>query len=299
LDIGRGDEVILPANTFIATALAVSEAGARPVLVDCQRDTFNLNPELIEAVVTPRTKAIMPVHLTGQAADMDPILEIARRRQLHIVEDACQAHGTRYKDRPCGSMGATGCFSFYPGKNLGAYGDGGMITTSSVAIAEKLRSLRHYGQKVKYEHVIKGTNSRLDTLQAEILRIKLKRLATWNSARAAKAVRYRELLAGVGDLIFQQESAFSTHVYHLFIIRTSCRNELQNHLQSRGIQTGIHYPIPIHLQQAYRDLGYALNDFPEAERLASQSLSLPMFPELSEGQIQAIVSAVKDFFGHR
>jgi dTDP-4-amino-4,6-dideoxygalactose transaminase len=296
LDVGPGDEVILPANTYIATALAVSAIGARPVLVDCDPETYNIDVRLIEPAITPRTKAIIPVHLTGQSADMAPILDVADRHDLHIVEDAAQAHGTLYKGQPCGSIGAVGCFSFYPGKNLGACGDGGMVTTSDAKLAERLRRLRNYGQKAKYQHVEKGLNARLDTLQAAILSVKLRYLPQWNKARAAHAEKYKEMLTGVGDLVFQRRAPYSTHIYHLFIVETEQRAALQKHLDTVGIGTNIHYPVPIHLQQAYADLGYGKGDFPEAEHLAERMLSLPMFPELRSDQIRRVAGEIKGFF---
>src|SRR5919199_2068367 len=296
LNVGSGDEVILPANTYIATALAVSAIGARPVLVDCDPETYNIDVRLIEPAVTPRTKAIIPVHLTGQSANMEPILKIADRHALYIVEDAAQSHGTLYKGQPCGSIGTVGCFSFYPGKNLGACGDGGMVTTSDAKLAERLRRLRNYGQEAKYQHVEKGLNARLDTLQAAILSVKLRYLPQWNKARAAHAEKYKEMLTGVGDLVFQRRLPYSTHIYHLFIVETEQRAALQEHLNAVGIDTGIHYPVPIHLQQAYTDLGYSKGDFPEAEQLAERMLSLPMFPELRSDQIRRVAEEIKSFF---
>ena len=296
LGIGEGDEVIVPANTFIASALAVSAVGAKPVLVDCDRNTYNIDPELIEPALTRRTRAIMPVHLTGQAANIDAVLDIARRRQLHVIEDAAQAHGTLYNGRACGSLGTAGGFSFYPGKNLGAYGDGGMVTTNDAELAEKLRRLRHYGQEAKYQHHEKGLNARLDTLQAAVLNVKLRNLAKWNETRAKHAQRYRHLLEGIGDIRFQQQANFSTHIYHLFIIETDRRNELQKYLSGAGIHTNIHYPIPIHLQEAYKDLGHKEGDFPHAEQAAKRMLSLPMFPELTEAQINRVAKSIKEFF---
>ncbi len=297
MGIGPGDEVILPANTYIATAFAVSAVGARPVLVDCDPQTYNIDVDLIEPAITPRAKAIIPVHLTGQAADMDPILEIAGRHGLRVIEDAAQSHGTLYKGRACGSVGSVGCFSFYPSKNLGAYGDGGMVTTNDPELAARLRWLRNNGQTAKYRHAEKGLNARLDTLQAAILSVKLRHLPRWNKARAVHAEGYKDLLTGVGDLIFQQEARYSTHVYHLFIVETGGRDALRERLDAREIQTGIHYPIPIHLQQAYEDLGYREGDFPEAERLAKRMLSLPMFPELRWEQVERVAEEVEDFFG--
>lgn len=296
LDVGPGDEVIVPANTYIATALAVSAVGARPVLVDCDPETYNIDPSLVEPEITPRTRAIIPVHLTGQSADMDPLLELANRHGLDVVEDAAQAHGALYKGRPCGSMGTVGCFSFYPGKNLGAYGDGGMVTTNDPDLADRMRRLRNYGQEAKYHHTEKGLNARLDTLQAAILAVKLRHLPHWNEARAAHANLYREMLEGVGDLAFQRKAPYSTHVYHLFVVETERRTALQKYLEASGIHTGIHYPIPIHLQPAYEDLGYGKGDFPHTERLAERMLSLPMFPELSSQQIRRIADGIKAFF---
>lgn len=296
LDVGPGDEVIIPANTFIATALAVASVGAKPVPVDCRADTFNIDVTLIERAVTTRTKAIMPVHLTGQAADMDPLLEIARRRRLFVIEDAAQAHGTLYKGRACGTMGEIGCFSFYPGKNLGACGDGGLAVTNDLRLAERMQRLRNYGQREKYHHTESGLNARLDTIQAAILRIKLRHLPDWNRARAEHAAEYRRLLGQIADCTPQTTSPDSTHIYHLFIVETSRRDALQRHLQTHGIHTGIHYPIPIHLQECYRSWNLGSGSFPAAERLAARILSLPMYPELSHEQIKYVVECVKNFY---
>lgn len=296
LNIGTGDEVILPANTYIATALAVSAVGARPILVDCDRATYNIDTSRIEAAITSKTRAIIPVHLTGQAADMDTVWEISQQYKLHVIEDAAQAHGARYKGKLCGSMGRAGCFSFYPGKNLGAYGDGGMVTTNDAELAERLRMLRNYGQQIKYEHIAKGLNARLDTIQAAVLSVKLRYLDGWNAARASHAEQYKELLAGTGDIIFQQRLQGAAHIYHLLIIETEKRDALQQHLNNAGIQTGIHYPIPIHLQPAYADLGYTSGAFPVAELLAQRMLSLPMYPELTVSQIEFVADAIQKFF---
>ena len=301
LGIGPGDEVIIPANTYIATALAVTAQGARPVLVDCDPSTYTIDVHRIVRVITARTRAIIPVHLTGQSADMDPILDLAAQYGLRVVEDAAQAHGTRYKGRPCGAMGDAGCFSFYPGKNLGAYGDAGLVTTNDKLLADRLRRLRNYGQQQKYEHTEKGLNARLDTIQAAILNVKLKYLAGWNEARARHAASYASRLEGLPGLRLQSCSPASTHIFHLFIVESDRRNGLQRYLEDSGIQTGIHYPNPIHLQTAYKDLGYTLGDFPETERLAEQMLSLPMFPELAEQQIELVSDAVASFLveGHK
>lgn len=298
LDIGPGDEVIIPANSYIATALAVSDVGARPVFVDCDPHTYNIDVTRIEPAITSQTRAIIPVHLTGQAADMDSILEIASHshHKLQVIEDAAQAHGTLYKGRPCGSMGIMGCFSFYPGKNLGAYGDGGIVVTNDSRLAERLRLLRHYGQPTKYVHVEKGYNARLDTLQAAVLKVKLRYLQQWNQARENHARKYLECLTGIGDLIFQQCLPYSTHIYHLFVTETDHRDALRDHLGKHGVQTNMHYPIPIHLQGAYKELGYTIGDFPCAEHLAKVSMSLPMFPELTAGQIQYVIDRIREFY---
>jgi dTDP-4-amino-4,6-dideoxygalactose transaminase len=296
LDIGSGDEVIVPANTYIATALAVSEVGADVVLVDCDPRTYNIDASRTESALGPRTKAILPVHFAGQAAEMRPILDLAGEHGLYVVEDAAQAHGARYGGRACGSLSAVACFSFYPGKNLGAYGDAGMVTIRDKAVAERIRRLRNYGERRKYEHVVKGVNSRLDGLQAAFLSIKLRHLPTWNAARVQHAEEYAVALAGVGDLVLPQRTADSTHVYHLFIIETDHRDALRDHLAAAGIQTGIHYPTPIHLQEAYADLGLGRGSFPDAERIAGRVLSLPMFPELTAEQREKVVQGIRDFF---
>jgi dTDP-4-amino-4,6-dideoxygalactose transaminase len=230
---------------------------------------------------------------------MEPLLELAHAKDLVVVEDAAQAHGTLYQGRPCGSLGDVACFSFYPGKNLGAYGDGGIVTTNDPGVVERTRLLRNYGERAKYDHVVKGVNSRLDGLQAAFLTVKLQHVPNWNEARRRHADAYTAVLEGVGDLAFQKRSEFSTHVYHLFIVETEERDALRSFLTDRGIQTGIHYPIPIHLQQAYRELGLGPGSFPYAERLARRALSLPMYPELTEEQIGNVAEAVREFFASR
>jgi dTDP-4-amino-4,6-dideoxygalactose transaminase len=293
--VGHGDEVIVPANTFVATAQAVSGVGARPVVVDVEEATFNIDPARIESAISPRTKAIIPVHLYGQAAEMDPIVTIARRHKLVIIEDACQSHGAQYKGRTTGTFGLAGCFSFYPAKNLGACGDGGMIVTNDEALAARLRVLRNCGQKQKYIHVEKGGNSRLDTMQAAILRVKLKRLAGWNELRARHAQRYTEGLAGLAEVKTPRVAPHRTHVFHLYVVRVPRRAELQEFLAQRGIQTAIHYPTPIHCHTAYADLGYPPGSFPVAERLSEEILSLPMFAELTDAQIDTVCESVRAF----
>ncbi len=286
LDIGSGDEVILPANTYIATALAVSDVGARPVLSIDPAFGHQCNDR----------GSYHPVHLAGQAADMAAILAIADRHGLTVIEDAAQAHGARYGGEPVGGLGRVGCFSFYPGKNLGAYGDGGMITTRDAGLAARLRQLRNYGQRVKYEHVEKGVNARLDSMQAAVLNVKLRHLSAWNQAREQHARAYMTLLDGVGDIRFQQLVPHSTHVYHLLMIVTEHRDDLQSHLTAAGVQTGIHYPIPIHLQTAYRDLCYGPGYVLHTEYLANRMLSLPMFPEMQEQQIKRVARVIETFF---
>lgn len=295
LDIGPGDEVIVPANTYIATALAVSALGARVVLVDCDPQTFNIDPNKLERAITSRTRVVIPVHLTGQPADMNPILGIAERRGLQVLEDTAQAHGARYHGQVCGSMGIAGCFSFYPAKNLGAAGDGGMIATQNGKLAQRARRLCNYGEVVKYEHAEKGFNARLDTLHAAILHVKLPHLDNWNQRRAQNAQRYRDKLARVPGVELQSVLPDCTHVYHLFMIQVPRRDALRQFLQDHGVQTGIHYPTPIHLQAAYADHGWKKGDFPVTEGLASRIVSLPMFPELTNEQIDYVCDHVAEF----
>jgi dTDP-4-amino-4,6-dideoxygalactose transaminase len=295
--VGPGDEVIIPANTFIATALAVSSTGATPVLVDIDPLTYTIDVAGVDDATTKYTRAIIPVHLYGQPADMDPILEIARRQQLVVIEDACQAHGARYKGRPVGSFGHAAAFSFYPSKNLGACGDGGMVTTNDPDASKSLRMLRNYGQQQKYHHVVRGYNRRLDNLQAALLRVKLKHLDAWNNARRDHSDVYRQFLpAGV---LAPVVADYAEPVWHLYVIQVDDRDGLQTYLGERGIGTGVHYPIPIHLQPAYRDLGYRKGDFPIAEQTAETILSLPMYPELRQTAIEEVVGAVAEFAATR
>ena len=270
--------------------------GADVVLVDCDAETYNIDPEAVESAVTARTRAVIAVHFAGQAVDMQPLIELADRKGLAIVEDAAQAHGAKWRDRPCGSIGSIACFSFYPAKNLGAFGDGGLVTSSLAEIVERLRRLRNYGERQKYEHVVKGINSRLDGLQASFLSVKLRHLPEWNAARVRHAEGYATALEGIGDLTLQGGSAETTHVYHLFIVRTAHRDALRDSLSERGIQTGIHYPVPIHLQQAYAELGLGAGAFPNAEALARETLSLPMYPELTTDQLDSVAGSIRDFF---
>ena len=293
-----GDEVITAANTFIATVLSIAYAGAKPVLVDVDETTYNLDVNQTEKKITKNTKAIIPVHLYGQPADMDFLLEIAKRHGVAVIEDACQSHGALYKGRPTGSLGDMGCFSFYPGKNLGAYGDGGLVATNDPEFADKLRMLRNYGQRKKYHHTMKGFNSRLDTMQAAILRVKLKRLKGWNERRGKLARIYGSLLKDL-NIVLPYKADYGTHVYHLYVIRAFQRDELQQYLSSRGISTGIHYPVPIHLQEAFRDMGHKTGDFPVTEQCAKEILSLPMSPEMEESQVHEIAERIKEFYGSR
>ncbi len=294
LGIGPGDEVITSANTFIATALTISAVGGTPVLVDVDPETFTLDLEKLEAAITSKTKAIMPVHLFGHPEDMDPIMEIANRHGIFVVEDACQSHGATYKGKMTGSFGIAAAYSFYPAKNLGAYGDGGMIVTSDEALRDSIALLRNYGQTAKYHHAVQGYNNRLDTLQAAVLRVKLPHLDEWNATRRAHADLYDGLLDGCGVSIPPRMPEVEP-VWHLYAVRTEHRDELRDFLQARGISTGIHYPIPIHLQPAYQELGLKPGDFPISERDALQMLSLPMFAEMSDEQIHYVADAILEF----
>jgi dTDP-4-amino-4,6-dideoxygalactose transaminase len=267
-----------------------------PVLVDMEERGYNIDPNQIEDAITSRTRAIMPVHLYGQPCDLDAVLEIARRRGLKVIEDACQAHGARYKGRRAGTIGDVGCFSFYPGKNLGAYGDGGAVVTADGELAEKMTRLRNYGQQKKYYHSEKGLNARLDTMQAAVLGVKLKYLDEWNRRRAAHAARYKELLKVVEQVALPETLPDRDHIFHLFVIRVQERDRLQQYLAEKGVSALIHYPIPIHLQEAYTELGYTERAFPATERAAREILSLPMYSELRPEQIERVSSAVTDFF---
>lgn len=303
LGVGPGDEVITQANTFMATPLAISYTGARPVFVDIAAETYSMDTEKVEAAVTKKTRAIIPVHMYGRPAPMDEITEIADRYGLYVVEDACQAHGACYYGavgmRRTGSLGDAAAFSFYPGKNLGAYGDGGMVTTKERPTFEKLLMLRDYGQEKKHHHVIKGFNSRLDTLQAAVLYAKLKHLDEWNTIRMERAERYCELLGDVAEVRlpnFDPTRPLS-HVFHLFVILAKERDALMAFLSDRGISTGIHYPVPCHLQEAFSDLGHRPGDFPVTEGCAAGIMSLPIFPEIKDEQVRYVADAVREFYG--
>ena len=293
LGMGKGDEVITTPNTFIATAEAISFSGAEPVFVDIDEQTYNINPELIEKAITPRTKAIIPVHLYGQMAEMDNIMEIARAHGLYVIEDACQAHGAEYKGR-IGSIGDASCFSFYPGKNLGAYGEAGAVVTNNTELAGRIRMFRDHGQKEKYYHSIIGWNARMDGFQGAVLSVKLKYLNEWNESRRKNAHLYNELLANFNGIITPQEASYAKHVYHLYVIRTQNRDAFMAALAENDVFCGIHYPVPLHLQDAYRSLGYKKGDFPVAEKCCEQLISLPMFPELTSEQISYVVEKIKN-----
>lgn len=301
------DEVVTSPLSFIATTEAISQAGARPVFADIDSETFTLDPTALEAAVTPRTRAIVPVHLYGQAADMPPILERARRAGAVVVEDACQAHGSLDRGRAAGTLGDAGCFSFYPTKNLGGCGEGGMVTTSRREVAQRIRRLRDHGQVEKYRHLEEGYNGRLDALQAAILRVKLRHLPAWNERRRALALRYRAGLSdlaaphgdgpGRGDLVLPVERAGARHVYHLFCVRVKDRERVRAALLEKGVETGVHYPIPLHLQPAYAWMGLSEGSFPVAERAAREVLSLPLYPEMTEAQVDRVCEALRDVLG--
>lgn len=291
--VGPGDEVITVPNTAVATVAAIELAAATPVFVDIDPMTYNMDISQVEERITPRTKVLLPVHLYGQAADLGPLLSLAEKQGLMVVEDAAQAHGTRYKGRRL-PQGDVGCFSFYPTKNLGAYGDGGMVVTDDTQIAERVRLLRQYGWERRYISSIRGLNSRLDELQAAILRVKLKHLDKWNEARRRWASLYNELLTD-SEVVRPQESPYGEHVYYLYVVRSQHRDELQRFLDQRGISTLIHYPLPIHLMEAYSGLGYGPWSFPQAEEHCRQVLSLPLYPEITEQEVKTVAESIKEF----
>lgn len=296
LGVGRGDEVIVPSNTYIASALAVTHVGATPIFVEPREDTFNIDPNKIESAINVRTKAILPVHLYGQSCEMAAIMNIAKKHDLRVVEDNAQSHGARFNGRLTGSWGDLSGTSFYPGKNLGALGDGGAVTTKSEVLARKVRTLRNYGSTRKYYNEVIGFNKRLDELQAAFLSVKLPHMDKWTAQRQSLAAQYLTDLEGVGDLILPYTHPMATHVYHLFVVRTDKRDELQQHLNAEGIGTLIHYPIPPHLQKAYESLGHGRGDFPIAERMAASCLSLPMYPGLTHQQVDEVVAVIKAYY---
>ena len=297
LGIGPGDEVITVPDTFIATAEAISYCGAKPVFVDVDPITYNMDPSKLEAAVTKKTKAVIPVHLFGQMADMDPILAIARRRKLFVVEDASQAHGAEYKGKKAGSIGDAGCFSFYPGKNLGAYGEAGAVVTSNEELDGKIRMLRDHGQAKKYHHNMIGWNARMDGIQGAVLSVKLRHLPAWNDGRRRNAGIYDELLKGVPGVAAPKVAAYAKHVYHIYAIRVVDRDQLIVALAEMDIHCGIHYPIPLHLLEAYRSLDLGRGSFPVSEKCSAEFVSLPMFPELSGEQIERVVGEIRRNLG--
>jgi dTDP-4-amino-4,6-dideoxygalactose transaminase len=290
--VGRGDEVITVPFTFVATVSAIDYTGATPVFVDIDPQTFTMDATKLEAAITKKTKAIIPVHLYGQSADMDPILDVAKRHGLVVIEDACPAPGAEYKGRRAGSMGHMGCFSFYPGKNLGAYGEAGMVVTDNPEYARTIRMLRDWGAEKKYHHVLKGYNFRMEGIQGAVLRVKLRYLEGWTEGRRTAAAHYDRLLAGSG-VATPRAMAHNRHVYHIYAIRTVNRQAWQDALLAQGIQTGIHYPTPVHLLPAFADLGYHAGQFPHSEQAAREVLSLPMFPELKAAQCEEVARAVR------
>jgi dTDP-4-amino-4,6-dideoxygalactose transaminase len=300
LGIGPSDEVIMPANTFIATTWGATLCGATPVFVDCHPESYNIDPAKVEAVITPKTKAIVAVHLYGQAADMDLLKEVAKKYNIRLVEDSAQAHNAEYKGKKVGGLSDMASFSFYPGKNLGAYGEGGAVTTNNDDLAQKCRMIRDHGAVQKYSHESMGHNYRMEGIQGAVLNVKMNYLDEWTNGRRRVADKYRELLSNIEEIIVPQEMDYARHVYHLFVIQvqagTEQRDALAKHLNENGVATGLHYPIPCHLQKCFYNLGYKKGDFPVSEQLASTGLSLPMFPELNDEQIEFIADTIMAFF---
>ncbi len=292
--VGPGDEVITVPSTFMATAEAITYCSARPVFVDVDQSTYTMDPVELEKAVTAKTKAVIPVHLFGQTADMDPILEFAREHDLFVIEDAAQAHGAEYKGRKVGALGDVGCFSFYPGKNLGAFGEAGAIVTDNVELQEKIRILRDHGQVRKYRHTMIGWNCRMDGIQAAVLSVKLQNLERGNLLRRVHALQYSRAFQGVEEVVTPFEAAYARHVYHIYAIRVQERDQVMWLLKEKGIQCGVHYPVPIHLQKAYQSLGYKNGAFPIAEQIAKEFISLPMFPELTKAQVEMVALCVKE-----
>lgn len=305
LGIGAGDEVIIPANTFIATAWGATLCGATPVFVDCHPESYNIDPAKVEAAITNKTKAIVAVHLYGQSADLDPLKEIAKKHNILLVEDAAQAHLAEYKGKPIGGQAAAASFSYYPGKNLGAYGEGGAVTTNDEALFNRVKKLREHGQSQKYYHDSLGHNYRMEGIQGAVLGVKLKHLSKWTDARRAVAVKYNDGLKGLAKVITPKEMSYAKHVYHLYVIQLNdgsleasnqLRDKLKDYLTQQGVNVGLHYPIPLHLQECFKDLGYKKGEFPNSERIAEAGLSLPMFPEMTDEQINYVVGKIKEFF---
>lgn len=305
LGVGPGDEVIIPANTFIATAWGATLCGAKPVFVDCHPDSYNIDPEKVEAAITTKTKAIVAVHLYGQSADLDPLKEIAKKHNLILVEDAAQAHLAEYKGKPVGGLTAAASFSYYPGKNLGAYGEGGAVTTNDEELYNKIKKLREHGQSQKYYHESYGHNYRMEGIQGAVLGVKLKHLKKWTDARRSVAAKYNEGLKNLSKVITPKEMSYAKHVYHLYVIQLNdgsleasnqLRDKLKDFLTQQGVNVGLHYPIPLHLQECFKNLGYKKGDFPNSERIGGAGLSLPMFPEMTDEQINYVIDKVREFF---
>jgi dTDP-4-amino-4,6-dideoxygalactose transaminase len=296
LGIGPGDEVLIPANTFIATAWGATLCGATPVFVDCEADSYNIDPQKVEAKITPRTKAIVAVHLYGQPADMDPLREIARQRKIALVEDCAQSHLAEYKGKRTGGLSVASSFSFYPGKNLGAYGEGGAVGTNDAELARKFKMIRDHGAEKKYWHEMYGHNYRMEGIQGAVLGVKLRHLPAWTEGRRKNAALYNAHLKGIPGVVTPREMPYAKHVYHLYVIRAPRRDELQKYLDAQGIATGLHYPIPLHMQTAFKHLGYKEGDFPVTEKTAREILSLPMYPELSEEQITYVADKIREFY---
>lgn len=305
LGVGPGDEVIIPANTFIATAWGATLCGATPVFVDCHPESYNIDPAKVEASITSKTKAIVAVHLYGQSADLDPLKEIAKKHNLILVEDAAQAHLAEYKGTPIGGLTAAASFSYYPGKNLGAYGEGGAVTTNDEALYNKVKKLREHGQSQKYYHDTFGHNYRMEGIQGAVLGVKLKHLNKWTDARRAVAAKYNEGLKGLAKVITPKEMSYAKHVYHLYVIQLNdgsleasnqLRDKLKDYLTQQGVSVGLHYPIPLHLQECFKGLGYKKGDFPNSERIGEAGLSLPMFPEMTDEQINYVLDKINEFF---
>ncbi len=298
LELQPGDEVITTPFTFVATCWAISYVGAKPVFVDIEDTTFNLDAKQVERAITPRTRAIMPVHLYGHPADLDPLLDLCRKHRLTLVEDAAQAHGAQYRGRTVGTFGAMSCFSFYPGKNLGAYGEGGALVTNNSAFAARARSLRDHGSSRRYYHDEIGYNYRMEGIQGAVLEVKLKHLDAWTRARRRVAHRYHELLAGT-PLQLPREAEYARSAWHLYVLRHARRDDLKKHLETKGIGCAMHYPVPLHMQKCYEQLGYKQGDLPVAEKAARECLSLPIYPELSEAQMERVANEIKAFFAKR
>ncbi|GIK23345.1 MAG: glutamine--scyllo-inositol aminotransferase [Ignavibacteriota bacterium] len=305
LGIGAGDEVIVPANTFIATAWGATLCGATPVFVDCDPETYNIDPAKVEKAITKKTKAIVAVHLYGQSADLDPLIDIAKKHNLILVEDAAQAHLAEYKGKLVGGLTEAASFSYYPGKNLGAYGEGGAVTTNNEALYNKIKKLREHGQSQKYYHDILGHNYRMEGIQGAVLEVKLKYLSKWTDARRSVAAKYNEGLKKFAKVITPKEASYAKHVYHLYVIQLNdgsleksnqLRDKLKDFLIQNGVNVGLHYPIPLHMQECFKNLGYKKGDFPNSEKIAEAGLSLPMFPELTDEQINYVIEKIKEFF---